>query len=131
MTALSLIRFLLHNGHATFPPYRSVAAGVAGVVMTSPVREGGHQLAKLWLVGGCAGQLVAEHLLAPGGLERGELAGEVLGVGRDAGYGHHRAGQTIPKPVIRDPWTAMALRQSRLPTGGARPPESEQSACQF
>ena len=35
--------------------------------------EDGHQLLELRPVGGCAGQLVAEHFLAPGSLELGKL----------------------------------------------------------
>jgi hypothetical protein len=42
-------------------------------------------------VGGRAGDLLAEHLFAAGGLELVELAGEVLGVGRDAGIAENHA----------------------------------------
>ena len=53
--------------------------------------EGGHQLLKLRAVGGRAGDLLAEHLLASGRLELGKLAGEVLGDGRDAGIAVNHA----------------------------------------
>jgi hypothetical protein len=49
------------------------------------VREGGHKLRELRPVGGGAGDLLAEHLFAPGRLELGKLAAEVLRAGRDAG----------------------------------------------
>ena len=43
------------------------------------------QFPKLRPVGSCAADLLAIHALASGGLQLGDLAGEVLGVGRDAG----------------------------------------------
>jgi hypothetical protein len=43
-----------------------------------------HHLSKLRPVGGGAGDLLAEHLFAAGSLQLGKLAGEVLGIGRDA-----------------------------------------------
>jgi hypothetical protein len=50
-----------------------------------------HQFPKLWPVGVGAGQLLAEHLFAAGGLQLGELAGEVLRLGRDAGIAVNHA----------------------------------------
>jgi hypothetical protein len=46
--------------------------------------EDGHQFFKLWPVGGRAGDLLAEYLLASGCLELGRRAGEVLRLRRDA-----------------------------------------------
>jgi hypothetical protein len=46
--------------------------------------ELGYQFLKLRPVGGRSGDLFPEHLFAPGRLELGKLAGEVLGVGRNA-----------------------------------------------
>lgn len=46
---------------------------------------------KLRPVGGRAGDLLPEHLFAPGSLQLGKLAGEVLGVGRDAGIAVNHA----------------------------------------
>jgi len=43
------------------------------------------QFLKLRPVGGRSGDLFPEHLFAPGSLQLGKLAGEVLGLGRDAG----------------------------------------------
>jgi hypothetical protein len=51
------------------------------------VSEGGHQFSKLRPVGVGAGELFAELLLTPGGLQLGELAGKVLRLGR---RGHSR-----------------------------------------
>ena len=54
-------------------------------------REGLHQLLELRPVGGGAGDLLAEHLFAADRLQLGKLAGEVLGVGRDAGIAVNHA----------------------------------------
>jgi putative DNA primase/helicase len=48
-------------------------------------REGVHQLLKQRPLGRDADNLLAEHLFAPGRLQLGKLADEVLGVGRDPG----------------------------------------------
>jgi hypothetical protein len=48
------------------------------------VGEGGQQPFKLWPVGGRAGDLLTENLLATGCLELDRRAGEVLRFGRDA-----------------------------------------------
>ena len=53
--------------------------------------ESGHHLFKLWPVGGRAGDLFTIYLLAPGGLELGRRAGEVLRLGRDAGVAVNHA----------------------------------------
>jgi hypothetical protein len=53
--------------------------------------KGGYQLAERGPLGSCARDLFAEHLFASGGAELGKLAGEVLGVGRDAGIAENRA----------------------------------------
>jgi len=55
------------------------------------MRKGGHQFSKLRSVGGGAGDLLPEHLFAPGSLQLGELAGEVLRLGRDAGVAVNHA----------------------------------------
>jgi hypothetical protein len=55
------------------------------------MRESGHQLFKLWPVGGRAGNLFTIYLLATGGLELGRRAGEVLRLGRDAGVAVNHA----------------------------------------
>jgi hypothetical protein len=44
-----------------------------------------HQFAKLRPVGSRAGDLLAEYLFAAGRFQLGNLVGEVLDVGRDAG----------------------------------------------
>jgi len=53
--------------------------------------EDGQQLAKLRAVGGGAGDLLAEHLLAPCRLELGDVGSKVLGVGGDAGVAVNHA----------------------------------------
>jgi hypothetical protein len=50
-----------------------------------------YQLSKLWPVGGRPSDLFAEHLFATGSLQLGKLAGEVLGVGRNAGIAVNHA----------------------------------------
>ena len=48
-------------------------------------------MSKLRPVGGRAGDLLAEHFFTPGRLKLGELAGEVLRLGRDAGVAVNHA----------------------------------------
>jgi hypothetical protein len=55
------------------------------------VGEGRHQLSKLRPVRGHVGDLLAEHLFAPGRFRLGKLVGQVLGVGRDAGIAVNHA----------------------------------------
>ena len=59
--------------------------------------EDGQQLAKLRAVGGGAGDLLAEHLLAPCRLELGDVGAEVLGLGGDAGVAVNHASQYASK----------------------------------
>src|SRR5271155_4829839 len=60
--------------YSTLPLFFHVAGGKLG-----------YQFLKLRAVSGGAGQLLPEHLFAPGCLQLGKLAGEVLRPGRDAG----------------------------------------------
>jgi hypothetical protein len=53
--------------------------------------DGRHEFLELRPVGRRAADLLPVHALASGRLELGELAGEVLGVGRDAGIAENRA----------------------------------------
>ena len=55
------------------------------------MRENGHQLFKLWPLGGRAGDLLTIYLLATGCLELGRRAGEVLRLRRDAGVAVNHA----------------------------------------
>jgi hypothetical protein len=63
-------------------------------------------------VGGRAGDLLTEHLFASGCLELGKLAGEVLGVGRDAGVAVN-----LPALCIRNLHQKSAIRD--IPNGAS------------
>jgi len=63
----------------------------AGMITTVAMREDGDQLFKLWAVGGRARDLLAEYLLATGGLQLGRRAGEFLRLRRDAGIAVNHA----------------------------------------
>jgi hypothetical protein len=67
-------------------------------------------------VGGRAGDLLPEHLFAPGRLELGKLAGEVLRLGRDAGVAVNHA------PILeQNCGTEKRNLFSALGTGGSVP----------
>ena len=55
------------------------------------IHKDGHQFSKLWPVSVGAGQLLPVHVFAPGSLQLGKLAGEVLRLGRDAGVAVNHA----------------------------------------
>src|ERR1700730_3091913 len=62
----------------------------AGMITRSPCARAAISF-RSCAVGGRAGDLLPEHLFAPGRLELGKLAGEVLRLGRDAGVAVNHA----------------------------------------
>ena len=78
------------------------------------VGEGRRQLPKLRPVGGRVGDLLAEHLFAPGRFQLGKLAGQDLGVGRDAGIAVNHAGAVHQNCASRKGNRISALVLNRI-----------------
>jgi hypothetical protein len=79
---------------------------------TSPCARAAMSFLSCGAVGGRAGDLLTEHLFASGCLELGKLAGEVLGVGRDAGVAVN-----LPALCMRNLHQKSAIRD--IPNGAS------------